>query len=313
MLDWILISAGLFLFELVASIDNVIINADVLSPLSKKAKRWFMVWGLFFAVFFIRGLVPWFILHMSTPALPFWEIVDFALSHDPMVEKHFAQAKPLLMSLGGTFLLLVFFHWLFLEEKNPTFAYEKFFQQRGIWFFVVAASIVVGIIVGSYRLNISLALGSIIGSNLFFFVHGFKTTAEQKEKDLRHQSSVEMSKLVYLLVIDMANSIDSVFGAFAFTFSLLVIFFVNGFGALIIHHLTFTNIRRVRRYRFLKHGAMYATLLLGSIMLLKAFSVHVPEWIIPLGSCGVIAVFFFLSLANKKSRRHPLSKGKHEN
>ncbi|MDD2224838.1 MAG: DUF475 domain-containing protein, partial [Candidatus Shapirobacteria bacterium] len=52
---------GLSLFEVVCSIDNAIVNAKVLRTVSAKAKKWFLTWGLFFAVFIVRGLLPWII------------------------------------------------------------------------------------------------------------------------------------------------------------------------------------------------------------------------------------------------------------
>ena len=58
-MDWLLIVltvAGLVVFETVSSIDNAIINADVLATMKEKARRWFLIWGLLFAVFVIRGL-----------------------------------------------------------------------------------------------------------------------------------------------------------------------------------------------------------------------------------------------------------------
>jgi uncharacterized protein len=60
-----LIIAGLVLFETITSIDNAIINAEVLSSMSERAKRWFLIWGLLFAVFAIRGLLPWLIVWLS--------------------------------------------------------------------------------------------------------------------------------------------------------------------------------------------------------------------------------------------------------
>ena len=54
----VLIIAGLVLFETITSIDNAIINAEVLSTMSERAKRWFLTWGLLIAVFAIRGLIP---------------------------------------------------------------------------------------------------------------------------------------------------------------------------------------------------------------------------------------------------------------
>ena len=61
-LSIILTVAGLCLFETISSIDNAIINAEVLSTMAAWARRWFLTWGLFFAVFVIRGLLPWLII-----------------------------------------------------------------------------------------------------------------------------------------------------------------------------------------------------------------------------------------------------------
>jgi len=55
-LSIILIIAGLCLFETITSIDNAIINAEVLSTMKERARRWFLVWGLLIAVFVIRGV-----------------------------------------------------------------------------------------------------------------------------------------------------------------------------------------------------------------------------------------------------------------
>lgn len=45
-MDWLLIIltvAGLVVFETVSSIDNAIINADVLATMGEKAHRWFLL------------------------------------------------------------------------------------------------------------------------------------------------------------------------------------------------------------------------------------------------------------------------------
>jgi hypothetical protein len=61
--------AGLALFETISSIDNAIINAEVLSTMGQRARKWFLFWGLLFAVFMIRGLLPWLIVWAVNPAL----------------------------------------------------------------------------------------------------------------------------------------------------------------------------------------------------------------------------------------------------
>ena len=54
---------GLCLFETISSIDNAIINAEVLGTMSQKARKWFLFWGIIFAVFVVRSLYGQPILH----------------------------------------------------------------------------------------------------------------------------------------------------------------------------------------------------------------------------------------------------------
>ena len=68
-LSLVLIVSGLMLFETVSSIDNAIINAQVLSTMGRQARRWFLSWGLLVAVFGVRGLLPWLIVWMAIPTL----------------------------------------------------------------------------------------------------------------------------------------------------------------------------------------------------------------------------------------------------
>ena len=80
----ILILAGLILFETITSIDNAIINAEGLSTMSERARRWFLVWGLLIAVFAIRGLLPLLIVWLSTPELSPVGAFFATFSSDPL-------------------------------------------------------------------------------------------------------------------------------------------------------------------------------------------------------------------------------------
>ncbi|MCG7854653.1 MAG: DUF475 domain-containing protein, partial [Methanoregulaceae archaeon] len=95
-LSIIIIIAGLCLFETICSIDNAIINAEVLSTMSQWARRWFLVWGLLFAVFIIRGVLPWLIVWMSTPALGPIGALTATFSNDPAVIAAIEESAPIL-------------------------------------------------------------------------------------------------------------------------------------------------------------------------------------------------------------------------
>jgi len=68
-LSVILIIAGLCLFETITSIDNAIINAEVLSTMSERARRWFLVWGLSLRIRGSRVSALAELVWLSTPTL----------------------------------------------------------------------------------------------------------------------------------------------------------------------------------------------------------------------------------------------------
>lgn len=286
---------GLALFETISSIDNAVINAEVLGTMSAKARRWFLVWGILFAVFVIRGVLPWLIVWLSIPGLGPVEAITATFSNDPHIIEAIETAAPVLLSGGGTFLIFLFFHWLFLEPKNFGLPGERFIHSQGFWFYAVVSILLSVLVYMGIKINPLMAFGAVIGSTAFFITHGFKENAEKSEKQLMRGGMSDVSKILYLEVIDSTFSIDGVLGAFAFTLSVPLILLGNGLGAIVVRQLTMGNIDRVKKYVFLKNGAMYSVLVLGTVMLLDAFGVHVPHWVSPLATIVVIGGFFWKS------------------
>lgn len=292
----IVIVAGLVLFETISSIDNAIINAEVLSTMQAKARRWFLVWGLFIAVFVVRGVLPFLIVWVVNPGLGPWEAITATFSSDPRVVEAIELSAPILLLGGGTFLVFLFFHWLFLESKNFGLIGEKFFYTQGVWFYAVVSILLTGIVYLALQYNPVMALGAVVGSTAFFITHGFKQNAEQSEQKLLQKGSMsDISKILYLEIIDATFSIDGVLGAFAFTLSVPLILVGNGIGAFVVREVTIGNIERIKRYKFLKNGAMYSILCLGVIMWLDSFSVHIPSWVSPVITFMIVGYFFWKS------------------
>jgi len=294
----ILIIAGLVLFETISGIDNAIINAEVLSTMGAKARRWFLIWGIFIAVFVVRGVLPWLIVWLATPGLGPLEALTATFSSDPRVIQAIEQSAPILLVGGGTFLLFLFFHWLFLEPKNFGLFGERFFQAQGVWFYAVVSIVLAIIVWTAIKIDPMMALGTVLGSTAFFITHGFKENAEQKEKDLVKQHLSDTSKIFYLEAIDATFSIDGVLGAFAFTLAVPLILIGNGIGAIVVRQITIGNIDRIKKFVFLKNGAMYSIMFLGLIMLGEAFGLHIPPWLAPVITFAVVGYFFH------KSKRH---------
>lgn len=297
-LSVLLIIAGLCLFETITSIDNAIINAEVLSTMGERARRWFLVWGLLIAVVAVRGILPWLIVWMSNLSLGPLGALTATFSSNPLVIAAIEESAPILLMGGGTFLLFLFLHWLFLEEKQFGLRGERYISTKGVWFFAAVSLLLTALVWFALKVNSLVAFGAVVGSTAFFIVHGFRQNAELHEKMMMGGGLSDMSKLFYLEVIDATFSVDGVLGAFAFTLSVPLILIGNGLGAFVVRELTMKNINTVKRYIFLKNGAMYSILFLGMIMVLDSFGYHIPPYLSPAVTFGVVGFFLFKSMRN---------------
>ena len=293
---------GLCLFEIISSIDNAVINAEVLGTMSKKSQKWFLLYGFFFAVFIVRGLLPWIIIWATMPSLGPIGALTATFSNNPSIHTAIEESAPILLLSGGVFLIFLFFHWLFLETKNFGLRHEKFFFKNGVWFFAIVSIILATIVWFSLKINPMLAFSAVVGSTAFFITHGFKENAEKGEKALLSSDNKmsDVSKILYLEIIDMTFSIDGVLGAFAFTLSVPLIIFGNGLGAFVLRKLTISNIDRIKKYAFLKNGAMYSIFVLGIVMMADSFGVHIPSYVSPLLTFIIIGYFVIKSINKNK-------------
>jgi len=295
---------GLALFESITSIDNAIINAEVLSGMQPWARRWFLTWGIALAVFGVRGILPWLIVWVMTPGLGPVQAFTATLSGDEAAFEAIRASSPVLLMGGGVFFVFLFCHWLFLEPKKFGLPGERFFQRQGAWFYAVVSAVLTGIVWFALKKDPMLAFGAVVGSTAFFITHGFKRHAEAQEEALLKGKAPlsDVAKILYLEVIDTTFSIDGVVGAFAFTLSVPLILLGNGIGALVVRQLTVYNIERIRHYVYLKNGALYSVLVLGLVMLARGFGFHVPEGVSPLATFLVVGYFFFQSWKKLKGK-----------
>lgn len=299
-LSMVLVVLGLCLFETISSIDNAIINAQVLSTMQQKARKWFLLWGLLFAVFVVRGVLPWLIVWATNPGVGPVGAFTSTLNSDPAVVEAIEESAPILLMGGGVFLVFLFFHWIFLEPKHYGLRGECFIAKQGVWFYAVVSillTLIVYLALTTFPDKPLIAFGAVVGSTAFFITHGFKENAEKNEAKLLDTKSnlSDISKILYLEVIDTTFSIDGVIGAFAFTMSVPLILIGNGLGAFVVREVTIGNIERIKKYKYLKNGAMYSILCLGTIMILDGFGQHIPEWLSPVITFMVVGYFFYKS------------------
>src|SRR6185369_4918908 len=300
----LLVIAGLSLFETISSVDNAIINAEVLSHMGQKARKWFLWWGLLIAVFVVRGLLPWAIVWATLPNLGPIGALTATFSNDPNVHQAIEKSAPILLVGGGICLIFLFFNWLFLEEKQYGVMGERFFQRQGVWFFAVISLVLAVVVWFALQAESLMAFGAVVGSTAFFITHGFKENAEKQEQELlKSESSMsDMSKVFFLMIIDTTFSLDAVLGAFAFTLSVPLILIGNGLGAVVVRQLTVSNIDRIRKYIYLKNGAMYSIGVLGLVMVLESFGYNIPHWVSPMVTFIIVGYFFYKSKKVIKAR-----------
>jgi hypothetical protein len=290
----ILIVIGLGLFEMITSIDNAVINAEVLGTLPQRMRKWFLTWGILFAVFLMRGVLPLVIVMVAQPGLGIMEALTFAF--DEQSAAAFEASSQVLLIAGGVFLVFVFLHWLFIEPKIYGLHAERFFHRLNVWFYAVVSIFLMALVWFALQANALMAFGAVAGSTLFFIVHGFRLNAEKLEHEMMHGKGMSAwSRVFYLEAIDASFSIDGVVGAFAFTLSVPLIILGNGLGAIAVRQLTVANIERIKKYKYLKHGAMYSIFVLGGIMIAESFGFHPPTWLPPIFMFGILGYFFWKS------------------
>ena len=299
----VLIIVGLCLFEVISSIDNAIINADVLATISKPSRKWFFFLGMFFAVFVVRGLLPWLVLWASNPSLgPIGSFLH-SFSSDPQVIKSIEVSSPILLAGAATFLLFLFFHWLFLEPKNALFFTEKFFQSNFYLFYSFVSVMLLAIVWMSLKISNAMALSAVIGATVFYLAEGIRTFAEEKAKKIHIKGFSDAGKIAYLEVLDATFSVDGVVGAFAFTLSVPLILIGNGIGALVVRQLTIKNLSIIKKLKYLKKGAMYSIFVLAVIMLANSFGYLVPKWVPPVSTFAIVGFFFYISYSDLRRNK----------
>ncbi len=291
---------GLLVLEVVQSIDNAIVNAHMLRTMSARARKWFLLWGILTAVFLVRGFLPLIIVWLTAPGITLWQATKATFGSDPLASAAMAQNAYILLIGGGMFLLLLYFHWLFLEKKDPYFFIDRLVKkQHGVWFFAIAALLLVGLL-WVVRDRPLAMLSAAIGNAVFFILYGFRQTAEQQEHEIEKTGS-DLSKLLFLEVLDLSFSIDGIFGAFAFTTNIGLILIGNGVGALVVRHLTIKGIDKVEQYRWLKNGAMTSIGFLGIFMIVESLGVHLPEWLPTVATLVIVGSAFWSSHRHLKT------------
>lgn len=305
----------LVILEVTFSFDNAVINSKILSRMSHLWQQLFLTVGILFAVFIVRFVLPVVIVMVSSH-LEFMQVLDMALHSPDRYSEVLHEAAPIINAFGGTFLMMIglnYFldrkkdiHWLGqIEQSLSRFGTYDSFKTlimltvaMGLYFTVDEA----------YQTTVLVA--SIFGTILHIALDLFGQYFGDKQSNAKHLVGMAaFASFIYLNVLDASFSLDGVIGAFAISTNVILIMAGLGAGALWVRSLTVYLVRAktLGKYRYLEHGAHWAILALGIIMLSKLYHFEPPEWLT--GSIGM--VFIITAIVSSVIERQHYKKRSH--
>ena len=193
--------------------------------------------------------------------------------------------------------------------------------ERGIARFSTVPAVEIGLVLlGVYGVSLLLAgeeaatflAAGVLGTVTFIGVHALGAIIEQREAAKRAAGAVVRTGLggfLYLEVLDASFSFDGVIGAFALSNNMIVIALGLSVGAMFVRSMTIHLVEKgtLAQYRFLEHGAFWAIIALGAIMLLSA-RFHVPETITGLIGAVLIGLSLWWSVRHNKRDAQQLAR-----
>ena len=287
----------LVVLEVTFSFDNAVINSRVLARMSRLWQTLFLTIGIFIAVFVIRFALPIVIVVVAS-GTGFMNVVDMSLNHPDEYSQMLHKAAPVIEAFGGAFLMMIginYFmnrnkdiHWLGWIESRLASAG----QWRGVKVGVMTTLALVLYLTVSPDYRTTVLIAALAGTALHIGLEAMGHYFEKRQADnATHLVGwAAFASFLYLEVLDASFSFDGVIGAFAITSSVLLIITGLGAGAVWVRSLTIYLLRSgtLDKYKYLEHGARWAILALGTVMIIKLYHVEPPEWLV--GSIGIVFI-----------------------
>ena len=291
--------AVLCILEVTFSFDNAVINSRILSRMSKLWQTIFLTIGIFIAVFLVRFALPIVIVQLAT-GIPFGDVINMAFNQPERYGEELHKAGPVIEAFGGTFLLMLGISYFLDHEKVVHWLapIEKLLARAGRIRFIklIFMALVAALLYFTVEKDIqqTVLIASVLGIVLQFGLHSLSVLFEKKFNSTNKAGHLvgwaAFASFMYLEVLDASFSFDGVIGAFAITSSVLLIVAGLGVGAFWVRSLTVYLMRAgtLAKYRYLEHGAHWAILALGVVMLVKLYHVELPEAVT--GSLGLVFI-----------------------
>jgi hypothetical protein len=307
---WIVVI--LSVLEVSLSFDNAVVNASVLKEMDEVWQKRFLTWGIAFAVFGMRIVFPLAIVAIAAGIGPF-EALDLSLNNPKRYEELVNSAHIGIAGFGGAFLAMVGMKFFFDADKEVHWigAIERALSKVSALPSIEIALLLLTLWGISALLPVDDAhtflIAGILGLVTFIAVEAVSHWLEMREEAARLAGAVVRSGLggfIYLNILDASFSFDGVIGAFALSNNMIVIALGLSIGAMFVRSMTVHLVKQgtLSEYRYLEHGAFWAIVVLGGIMLFSAVA-HIPETITGLIGAILIGLSFWWSVRHQKAER----------
>lgn len=309
-----LLSVGIvcivLIIEIAFSFDNAVINAKILTRLSRFWQILFLTLGILIAVVGMRLLFP-ILLVAVTANLHWTEVITIALNDPQTYAHHVEAAHPAISAFGGGFLIMLALYFFFDRRKETHWLpIERLMKKAGHWIVppIIAFALlgVLAVLPANHHAVETIKLGGIgvgvyLAIQLLLWVVG-KVVHIDTGRATKLTGLAALTSFFYLEILDASFSFDGVLGAFAITSDVILIAIGLGIGAFWVRSLTIFMVRRktLDQFMYLEHGAHYAVAFLALTMLLGLI-ISIPDYITGLGTIVIIGISFIASrLSSKK-------------
>lgn len=304
---WIIVI--LSVLEVSLSFDNAVVNASVLKEMDDVWQKRFLTWGIAFAVFGMRIVFPLAIVAIAAGIGPM-QALTLSLNDPAEYERLVNSAHIGIAGFGGAFLAMVGMKFFFDADKDVHWigVIERSLARVSALPAIEIALLLLAMWGISTLLPMADAhtflVSGMLGLVTFIAVEAVSHWLEMREEAARLSGAVVRSGLggfLYLNILDASFSFDGVIGAFALSNNMIVIALGLSIGAMFVRSMTVHLVKQgtLSEYRFLEHGAFWAIIVLGAIMLVSAVW-HIPETITGLIGGILIALSFWWSLRHKR-------------
>ena len=299
----------LAILEISLSFDNAVVNAAVLEDMDDIWQRRFLTWGMLIAVFGMRIVFPLAIVAVAAGLGPI-DAINLSLNDPERYESIVSSAHVGIAGFGGAFLAMVGLSFFFDSDKDVHWI--GWLEARLTRVSSIKAAEIAVLLVVIYLISLTLTpadaltfmVSGTLGLVTFIAVEALGTILEMREEALKAQGAVIRSGLggfLYLNVLDASFSFDGVIGAFALSNNMVVIALGLSIGAMFVRSMTIMLVKKgtLAEYRYLEHGAFWAIIALGAIMLLSA-KFHIPETVTGLIGAAMIGASLWWSVRHNR-------------